>query len=202
MKYSKKCIEMIKGFEGCVLHSYKCIDSEEYYTIGYGHYGLTNPNVTIDESTAENFLIDDMNKCADALDYYVDKYGYNFNQYQYDALISFIYNLGTGILEQLTQAGTRSIYEIGEHMLYYYNSGGVPVDGLIARREAEQKLYLSGIYPDGAVNNSIDNDPDELNENSTINDIVDAVIADKFGKGEDRKNALFELIQKFVNKRY
>ena len=39
LKLSDKGLQLIKQFEGCRLKAYKCIITEKYYTIGYGHYG-------------------------------------------------------------------------------------------------------------------------------------------------------------------
>ena len=39
MKTSNNGITLIKKFEGCKLFAYKCLKSERFYTIGYGHYG-------------------------------------------------------------------------------------------------------------------------------------------------------------------
>lgn len=39
MTTSKNGIDLIKQFEGCRLKAYKALPSEQYYTIGYGHYG-------------------------------------------------------------------------------------------------------------------------------------------------------------------
>lgn len=39
MNISKVGKDLIKSFEGCVLHAYKPVASEQYYTIGWGHYG-------------------------------------------------------------------------------------------------------------------------------------------------------------------
>jgi hypothetical protein len=52
---SKQGIELIKGFEGCRLTSYR-LPSEEKYTIGYGHYGVEK-GVTITELEAEKYLL-------------------------------------------------------------------------------------------------------------------------------------------------
>ena len=39
MKISENGISLIKSFEGLRLKAYKAVSTEEYYTIGYGHYG-------------------------------------------------------------------------------------------------------------------------------------------------------------------
>jgi GH24 family phage-related lysozyme (muramidase) len=39
MNISQKGINLIKSYEGLMLHAYKPLPTEKYYTIGYGHYG-------------------------------------------------------------------------------------------------------------------------------------------------------------------
>lgn len=152
---------MIKHFEGCMLHAYKCLSSEKYYTIGYGHYGITNPDLTITEKEAEQYLRDDLKNIYDALEDY-DRY-YEFTDYEYDALVSFCYNLGVGIMTQLTNNYTRNKLEIADAILRYNKSGNTIISGLVTRRVAENKLFTRGIYPDGSVSaDTIIDSVDEL----------------------------------------
>lgn len=157
---TQKCLKMIEQFEGCILHSYKCLSSEEYYTIGYGHYGISDPNLTITEKQAEEYLMSDLKIIYDILENY-DRY-YEFTDYEYDALVSFCYNLGAGIMSQLTKNYTRNKIEIADAMLRYNKSGGAIVSGLVTRRVAENKLFTKGIYPDGSA--SVDTIIDSVDE--------------------------------------
>lgn len=191
---TQKCLEMIKQFEGCVLHAYKCLPSEDYYTIGYGHYGITDSNMSITEEQAEKYLKIDLLTVYDALEDY-DRY-YNFTDYEYDALVSFCYNLGAGIMSQLTQNYTRNKVEIADAILRYNKSGNSVVSGLVIRRNHEYKLFTKGIYPDGSSS------ADTIDESTTLGNIVDRIIAGEFGNGEDRKEKLYNTIQNLVNKRY
>lgn len=185
---------MIKQFEGCVLHAYKCLPTEKYYTIGYGHYGITDQNMSITEEEAENYLKLDLRNIYDALEDY-DRY-YNFTDYEYDALTSFCYNLGAGIMTQLTQNYSRNKIEIADAILRYNKSGDSIISSLVIRRNLEYKLFTKGIYPDGISSE------DTINESTTLGNIVDRIIAGEFGNGEERKEKLYNTIQKLVNKRY
>ena len=71
----------------------------------------------------------------------VNKYDiiYNFNQNQYDALVSFAYNIGN--IDGLTNYGTRTIEEISSHFLSYVNVNGNFVQGLENRRKKEKELF-------------------------------------------------------------
>jgi GH24 family phage-related lysozyme (muramidase) len=137
MRTSKQGLELIKKFEGLRLTSYQ-LPSEKKYTIGYGHYGV-EANLTITKEVAEEYLIQDLKTAENQ----VNKYNciYTFTQNQFDALVSFAYNIGN--IKQLTREGTRTKTEIAEAILRYNKSGGKVLKGLVARRQAERKLFLT-----------------------------------------------------------
>lgn len=138
MKTSKNGIELIKCFESFSPKACKCLPTEKYYTIGYGHYGAdVKEGQTITKEEAEKLLQTDLEKFEQK----VNKYNnvYNFNQNQFDALVSFCYNVGN--IDQLTAKGTRSIKEISEKILAYNKSGGKVIKGLTNRRKKEQELF-------------------------------------------------------------
>ena len=138
MKTSKNGIELIKCFESFSPKACKCLATEKYYTIGYGHYGAdVKENQTITKEQAEELLQKDLEKFEQK----VNKYNnvYNFNQNQFDALVSFCYNVGN--IDQLTAKGTRTIKEISEKILAYNKSGGKVINGLTNRRKKEQELF-------------------------------------------------------------
>ena len=63
MKTSNNGIALIKKFEGCKLFAYKCLQSERFYTIGYGHYGTdVKPNSVITMKQADDLLKKDITK--------------------------------------------------------------------------------------------------------------------------------------------
>lgn len=145
---SKKCINLVKEFEGCKLKAYK--DEVGVWTIGYG---ITNSDksitkttiksgLTISQATAESWLTKSLNQKYLPL---VMKYNntYKWNQNEIDALVSFAYNIGS--IKQLTNNGTRSRKEISTAMLKYNKAGGKVYRGLTRRRVAEQKLFLTPV---------------------------------------------------------
>ena len=152
MKISKNGIELIKCFENFSAKACKCLATEKYYTIGYGHYGSdVKENQTITKEKAEELLQKDLEKFEQK----VNKYNnvYNFNQNQFDALVSFCYNVGN--IDQLTAKGTRTIKEISEKILAYNKSGGKVVNGLTNRRKKEQELFnTSCMYYSKYIGNS------------------------------------------------
>ena len=152
MKISKNGIELIKCFESFSPKACKCLTTEKYYTIGYGHYGAdVKENQIITKQQAEELLQKDLEKFEQK----VNKYNnvYNFNQNQFDALVSFCYNVGN--IDQLTAKGTRTIKEISEKILAYNKSGGKVINGLTNRRKKEQELFnTSCMYYGKYVGNS------------------------------------------------
>lgn len=187
---------MIKNFEGFRDRPYKCTDNEEYYTIGYGHYGVTNPNMKIDKSIGERFLLEDLEKTYEALEWYDDIY--HFSDTEYDSLVSFAFNIGG--INQLTQSGTRNRYEIANAMLKYNTDGVNVLDGLVKRREIEHNLFVNGVYPsDIVVDSNINTPVAKLGLDDTIEHLVDDIILGKYGNGEDRKSAIYEAVQELVN---
>lgn len=138
MKISKNGIQLIKSFEGCRLKAYKPVSTERYYTIGYGHYGVdVTKNMQITEDQAEQLLVKDLSKFENHVNFYL-KY-YEFTQNQFDALVSFAFNIGS--INQLTASGTRTLKQISNMMPAYTKAGGRVLQGLVRRREAEKKLF-------------------------------------------------------------
>lgn len=189
---SNKGIELIKEFEGFVGHAYKAVPSEPYYTIGFGHYGKSvKPTDTITKSLAEILLKDDL-KVYEAKVNACDNI-YHWTQSEFDALVSFCYNVGS--INQLTQNGKRTKKQIAEAMLLYVKDcSGRPLEGLKRRRAKERELFLS---PDSPTNPQV-----EYTEETTLKQVVDDIIEDKFGVEPDRVENVYKHIRKLVNKRF
>lgn len=187
MLTSKNGIELIKKFEGCKLKAYKVHSGEQYYTIGYGHFGSdVSATMTITQKQAEDFLRSDLIKFESA----VNRLGLPLNQNQFDALVSFAYNCGQGNLRLLVR--NRTLPQIADAMLLYNKSGGKVMNGLTKRRKAERELFLT-----------------KTNITSVSDDyikIAQEVIAGKWGNGTQRRDKLtqagynYNEVQKIVNK--
>lgn len=140
MKTSQNGIDLIKRFEGCKLTAYKALPTEQYYTIGYGHYGSdVKQGMTISQTRADQMLKDDLQR----FEQYVDTYTSNLNQNQFDALVSFTYNCGPGNLKKLV--ANRALADIADAMLNYNHAGGKELAGLTKRRKAERELFLKPV---------------------------------------------------------
>ena len=86
---SQTGVDLIKEFEGCRLTAYKATSSEQYYTIGYGHYGAdVYPGMTITQQQAENLLKSDLIRFENNVNDFLSKYDITIKQNQFDALVT------------------------------------------------------------------------------------------------------------------
>lgn len=136
MKTSKNGIEFIKQFEECRLTAYICPGGE--LTIGYGHTNGVKKGQTITQEQADGYLAEDLAKFERLVEKYDTKYVWNQNQF--DALVSFAYNIGN--IDQLTDKGSRTKAEIASAMLLYNKAGGRALAGLSLRRQKERALFV------------------------------------------------------------
>lgn len=148
MHISKKGLNLIKKWEGCYLSAYR--DLVGVWTIGYG---VTNADrkitgvtiragLKITKATADAWLVDCIRELYEPK---VNKYmgKYHWNQNQFDALVSFAYNIGS--IDQLTAHGARSNKEIALKILEYSKAGGKFVKGLYNRRKDEYNLFCAPV---------------------------------------------------------
>lgn len=140
---SNLLIQKLKEFEGLRLVAYKPTKAERWYTIGYGHCaGDVKAGMRITEEKAEELLKRDL--------FFVEKFINGIpkvqTQRQFDALVSFTYNVGVGKLKKSTllkkimhDAPTSEIQR--EFMKWVY-SGGKKLDGLVKRRRWESQRWV------------------------------------------------------------
>lgn len=146
MQISNKGIELIKRFEGLELKAYQ--DSVGVWTIGYGWTQPVDgkkigPCMVIDHATADRLLKCGVVQYEQGVNQLVKV---NITQGQFDALVSFAYNLGlrslsTSTLLQKLNAGDKqgAANEFGR----WVNAGGKRLEGLVKRRAAERETFLS-----------------------------------------------------------
>lgn len=148
MIISNKGLDLIKKFEGCRLKAYK--DPAGVWTIGWGHTKGVKAGDEITQEQADKFLRDDLAVYETKVDKYDNKY--HWNQNQFDALVSFAYNIGS--IDQLTSNGRRSIKTISDKILEYNKAGGKKLEGLVRRRKAEKALFDEVVEGDSSTVNS------------------------------------------------
>lgn len=145
MTPSEKCYDLIKRFEGCKLTAYPDPGTGgEPWTIGYGHTGPeVKSGMTISQAIADAYLVKDVEHAADVV-----KRGVTvpMTQGQYDALCSFVFNVGAGnflkstLLRKLNAGDTLGA---SLEILRWSKAAGKELPGLVRRRAAEQSLFLS-----------------------------------------------------------
>jgi lysozyme len=147
MKTSDDGIALVKEFEGCELVCYA--DAVGVPTIGYGHTrGLMRSDIgvkTITQDEAERLLRqDDLPRYEAGVSAVVKV---PLEQHQFDALVSFAYNLGIGALSQSTLLKKLNNADYGaaaaEFPKWVY-AGSQVLPGLVRRRAAEQALFGGG----------------------------------------------------------
>lgn len=139
MKTSINGINLIKQFEGCHLTAYKCPTG--VWTIGYGHTSGVKQGQKITQEQADSYLASDLEKYEKYVNTTAGELGFNLNQNQFDALVSFTYNCGAGNLNTLVRG--RTLEQIADALLLYKKSGGKVLAGLERRRQAERELFLT-----------------------------------------------------------
>ena len=147
MKISENGLKLIKKFEGCRLTAYQ--DAVGVWTIGYGttnaDKAITGTTICqglrISQETADEWLRQSIDRKYGPK---VDKYAtYQWTQNEFDALVSFAYNIGS--IDGLTAQGSRTRAEISHMILAYNKAGGQVLAGLTKRRQEERELFLTPV---------------------------------------------------------
>lgn len=145
LRASPEILAFIKSFESLRTVAYD--DGVGVWTIGYGHTKGVQQGQKITRTQAEDWFRGDVHVAEGAL-----RLGIKvpLAQHEYDALVSFVFNVGGGNFAKST---LRSLlnelrYEdAAEELPKWRKAGGRVLAGLERRRAAERKLFLEGIYP-------------------------------------------------------
>lgn len=135
---SSNGLNIIKKYEGCYLTSYKC--PAGVWTIGYGHTKGVKSGLAITQAQADALLKSDCKQ----FEAYVNNKTYvpltdKLNQNQFDALVSFAFNVGPGNLKRLCTG--RTLSQIANHIGDYNKASGRVLAGLTKRRAEETALF-------------------------------------------------------------
>lgn len=131
---------LIKTCEGLLLEAYRC--KAGVWTIGWGHTSGVVEGMKITREEAEKFFEDDIS----VVESFLNKMGINFRQNQFDALTSFIFNIGTLAFKRSTCL--KRIIEdwsdddIASEILRWVYVDKEPSLGLKARRVTEANIFL------------------------------------------------------------
>lgn len=141
MKISPKGLAVIKQFEGLRLTAYKC--PAGVLTIGYGSTGEhVKPGMTITAQEAERLLLDDISRFEVGVQEVIKQ---PLTQGQFDALVSFSFNVGLVALRESTLAAKIKAGDVAgaaNEFARWNKAGGKVLPGLVKRREAERALFV------------------------------------------------------------
>ena len=140
MKTGTKGLELIKDFEGLELNAYKC--AAGVWTIGYGHTKDVQEGNVISALKANEML---QNELVEYENYVNTLVTVPLNQNQFDALVSWVYNLGSSNFQASTMlkvinAGGEMI-GVPAQIMRWNKAGGKVLEGLTRRRQAEADLF-------------------------------------------------------------
>ena len=144
---SQKCVDLVKHFESFKDKAYVCPGG--VLTIGYGHTSSAGPPDVreadmMTEMQASNVLHDDLIRDCDRVKTYVQV---PLTQYEFDALVSFCFNVGSGAFgnSTLLKKLNDKIYdEIDYEMSMWNKAQGQVLPGLVRRRKSEGHLFDTG----------------------------------------------------------
>jgi GH24 family phage-related lysozyme (muramidase) len=159
---SENLVNFVKEKEG---FSPRASWDHKQWSIGYGTKSTEGEVIT--EREADKRMREVLQKSQDAVLAHARKNNYDFNQNQVDALTSFVYNLGPGILNQLTGKGSRSIEEIAAKIPEYNKASGKIEPGLQKRRAEEYAMFTSPGSSTGAALASASTASSDLNRASS-----------------------------------
>ncbi len=158
MKTSASGRAFLTVWERVVLHAYRC--AAGVLTIGVGHALTVTERQTGDleidgigvawrrgltRDQADLLLTQDLER----FERVVNDLGVNLTQHQFDALVSFAFNIGSSAFQGSTLARhvrRRDFVSIPSQLRRWNRAGGQVVKGLKKRREAEGKLFATGDY--------------------------------------------------------
>lgn len=141
MTPSAACVALIKRFEGCRLEAYR--DSVGVPTIGYGHTKNVRMGDLITQAEADYMLAEDIKDHAAGI---LPLLLVEVTQGQFDALVSFAFNLGVRALKMSTllrKVNDGDVFGASQEFGRWVYAGGQALPGLVKRRKAEADLFLS-----------------------------------------------------------
>ena len=159
MKISEKGLSMIERFEGCLLKASNKLDG--VWTIGYGqtgsYYGKrVHRGITTTKAEAHAWLRDHSIKTYE--DAVTQAVKVPLNQNQFDALVSFAYNVGVGALKQSTalrKLNAGDYAGAADALTMWTKCNGKVLAGLVRRRKEERALFLTPVTQTKTTNTGL-----------------------------------------------
>jgi len=147
MKTSDKGIDQIKSFEGFRAMPYQDVVGK--WTVGYGHLMVEGDGCVVGSPITMGQATELLRKDLHTAEQAVNACGVELEQNEFDALVSFVYNLGVGAFQRSTllkliKSGNKTAAS-GEFPKWSM-AGGKEVPGILKRRHAEQDCFLHSTY--------------------------------------------------------
>ena len=169
MKASEDLKTLIKYWEGVRLTAYKAHSSEDYWTIGYGHYGPdVYEGMEITAEQADAYFEQDIATFEAAANRIIANYGLEASQNVFDAMLSLSYNFGPSWVETYAGSWRLASYakagfkdssgnripdlEIADAFAVLCSAGGEILPGLLKRRLNEAEIFLYSDYSTSFTN--------------------------------------------------
>lgn len=146
IKIGKEGLALIKNFEGLSLKAYLC--PARVWTIGYGHTKNVREGMRITEEQADKFLREDVVESERWVSKFVTPI---LNKNQFDALVSWTFNLGPTNLKTSTllkKLNSCCWDEVPYQFKRWNRAGGRILKGLVRRRNAEALLWAGKNWKD------------------------------------------------------
>lgn len=141
MNISDNGLSAIQKHEGCVLKAYRC--PAGVWTIGYGHTSGVRQGMSITSQQASSYLRQDLKVVETCLAAAVKT---PLTQNQYDALCSFVFNVGPGNFLRSTLLrkvkADPSDPSIRDEFMKWNKASGTVLEGLTRRRRCEAEMYF------------------------------------------------------------
>jgi len=151
-RVSQQGVDLVKMFEGLhklkddgMVHSYRCPAGK--WTISWGHCKGVRSGMKVTMAQSEQFLLEDLEEHGKIVKKYVNV---PLSQHQYNALVSFVFNLGGGAFRSSTllKKLNKGLYDEVPEQLMRWNKARVdgkltPLRGLTRRRAAEAAIFSS-----------------------------------------------------------
>ena len=190
LKISESMIAVIKKFEGLRLKAYKC--PAGVFTIGYGHTENVFADSEISELMADQILRKDLQKFEQT----INDLDLPLLQCEFDALVSFVFNVGIGNFNKSTLKkllSQKKFFYAAKEFDKWVFAGGKKLPGLQNRRNIERKIfegrYLED-YQDSELDSLIENLSDDLKHSKS-----------EIKKAEYQKNIAYLIENKILKSR-
>lgn len=136
MKTSAQGRALIMAREGCRLDAYQ--DSVGVWTIGTGHASGVVPGMTITREEADALLAEDLARFEKCIN---DNVRVALEQYEFDALVSWAFNVGAGAAATSTLVRLLNEHAPPAEVAAQFDRWHIPAE-ITSRRNAEKAQFL------------------------------------------------------------